>query len=229
MEELQRLFRSFNYAFEGIYHTLIHEKNMQIHFLLAFFVSGLALWAQIPWWQYLFIIVLIGQVIAFELINTAIEAFCNGVTQTANPWIKKGKDAAAGAVLIAAIVAVIVGITILFKPLLGKVENLHNWLTELQVPTSIEMGIMFCVWILLLILLFQWDRKYNRTLFVFPLLFFIDYLFFFWTSSIVMQLFLLLIPIFIVIFLRRGLETFLGLFQVAVSFFGVYLFYYLVQ
>lgn len=229
MVELKRILCSFKYALAGIYHTLTREKNMQIHVLIAFLVSCLSYWSGIPWWQYLLILVMIGLVIAFELINTAIEACGDGITKSKNPWIKKAKDAAAGAVLIVAVVAVIVGVSILFEPLSFKVEELHNWLTKMQMPTSIEMGIMICIWFFLLIVLFQWDRKYDHWLFVFPLLFFIDYIVFFWTSSVILQVLMLLFPVFIVIFLRRGIETILGMFQVAVSFFGVYLFYYLVQ
>ena len=56
-----------------------------------------------------------GLVIALELVNTAIESVVDLVTTERKPLAKTAKDTAAGAVLVAAIMAAIVGL-IIFVP-----------------------------------------------------------------------------------------------------------------
>ena len=58
---------------------------------------------------------LFGMVMALELVNTAVEAVVDLVTEERHPLAKIAKDTAAGAVLIAAIMAAIVGL-IIFVP-----------------------------------------------------------------------------------------------------------------
>ena len=59
--------------------------------------------------------VFIALVISLELVNTAVEAAVDLVTEERRPLAKKAKDAAAGAVLAAAICAAIVG-CVIFLP-----------------------------------------------------------------------------------------------------------------
>ena len=58
---------------------------------------------------------LFGLVMALEMVNTAVEAVVDLVTEERHPLAKIAKDTAAGAVLIAAIMAAIVGL-IIFVP-----------------------------------------------------------------------------------------------------------------
>ena len=61
------------------------------------------------------VLLCIGLVIVSEIINTALETLCNKVEINEDPLIKKAKDLAAGAVLLACLVAIIVGIIIIFN------------------------------------------------------------------------------------------------------------------
>ena len=65
--------------------------------------------------QVLSCLTLFGLVIALELVNTAIESVVDLVTTERKPLAKTAKDTAAGAVLVAAIMAAIVGL-IIFVP-----------------------------------------------------------------------------------------------------------------
>ena len=85
------LYKSFGYAFQGIFTCIRKERNMKIHCMLF------------------------GMVMALELVNTAVEAVVDLVTEERHPLAKIAKDTAAGAVLIAAIMAAIVGL-IIFVP-----------------------------------------------------------------------------------------------------------------
>ncbi|TKC19951.1 diacylglycerol kinase family protein [Robertmurraya kyonggiensis] len=107
--------RSFQYAIQGITHTLMKERNMQIHVsisVIVVFVSFILKLSAIEW---LFILFAIGGVFALELVNTAIERIVDLVTKEYHPLAKQAKDIAAGAAFIYSILSVIVGI-IIFLP-----------------------------------------------------------------------------------------------------------------
>ena len=59
--------------------------------------------------------ILIGLVIAFELINTVVEVIVDMVEPRYNPLAKVAKDTAAGAVLVMAVISAVVGL-IIFLP-----------------------------------------------------------------------------------------------------------------
>ena len=104
------LYKSFGYAFQGIFTCIRKERNMKIHCMVAALVviAGLILGISVTEWC--ICLGLFGMVMALELVNTAVEAVVDLVTEE-----KIAKDTAAGAVLIAAIMAAIVGL-IIFVP-----------------------------------------------------------------------------------------------------------------
>ena len=65
---------------------------------------------------------LFGLVMALEMVNTAVEAVVDLVTKERKPLAKLAKDAAAGAVLIAAIMAAIAGMIIFIPKLLESLS-----------------------------------------------------------------------------------------------------------
>lgn len=228
-KELNRLRRSFKVAIAGIVQTFKDEKNMQIHGWLSVFVTLLSLWARIDWWQYLLIIAMILLVLAFELFNTALETAFNLQSMEPHPLIKKGKDASAGAVLLICILAVIVGITILFPPLMTQTQVLHHLLTQVYVPSAIQLASMICVWFVLLIVIIQWNRIYRYSLIVSFFVWSSMFAIFTWSSTPWLQAAVLLLPYLYAIFARRGFQTLFTLSQIVVSNFGVYLLYYLLK
>ncbi len=119
MSKINRL-QSFKYAFAGIGYALRTQRNAQIHcaITLAMVLVGLTLPLTLTEWAILALTT--GFVIATELMNTAVEAAMDFTTTDHHPQIKIVKDVAAGAVLIAAIAAVVVGLLILGPPLLAR-------------------------------------------------------------------------------------------------------------
>ncbi len=99
---------SVNYAFEGIIHVLRTQRNMRIHFTLAFavLIAGLALGATRG--ELIALILAATLVIVMEMLNTAVEAAVDLATSSFDPRAKIAKDVAAGAVLITATGAVAV-------------------------------------------------------------------------------------------------------------------------
>ena len=88
---------------------------MKIHCLAIIFVTLAGTLFQITATQWCICLLLFALVAALELVNTAIEAVVDLVTEEKKPLAKIAKDTAAGAVLFAAIISVIIG-CIIFLP-----------------------------------------------------------------------------------------------------------------
>ena len=112
---IKRLINSFKYAFEGIFISFKKERNMKIHIIMAILVVILGMFFEITKIEWIICIFAIAIVIASELFNTAIETIVDMITTEKNEKAKIAKDVSAGAVLINAIGAAIIGITI-FTP-----------------------------------------------------------------------------------------------------------------
>lgn len=109
------LLKSFYYAFQGIKVNILTERNLAIHFLVMLLVIVCGFVFKISATEWLICILLFGFVITLELMNTAIETAIDICMPEINPKAKLAKDTSAGAVLVVAIVAVVIGI-IIFGP-----------------------------------------------------------------------------------------------------------------
>ena len=107
--------KSFNYAFNGLKILIQEEHNARIHFFIALIVIIGGFIYSISSMEWIIVIFAIGFVIAFELINTAIEQIANFISPEKHESIKRIKDIAAAAVLISVITAVLIGF-IIFLP-----------------------------------------------------------------------------------------------------------------
>nr|WP_317283770.1 diacylglycerol kinase family protein [uncultured Sellimonas sp.] len=104
--------KSFGYAFEGIWTGMKKERNMKIHCCAAAMVVIAGLVVKLTVMEWCICLILCGLVMSLELVNTAVEAAVDLVTEERKPLAKLAKDTAAGAVLISAIIAAIVGLLI---------------------------------------------------------------------------------------------------------------------
>lgn len=104
-----KLLRSFHFAFEGILYATKTQRNMRIHFVISALVLLATLYLRLQRVYVVVLIVLIGLVLALELVNTAIEAIVDLMTVAHHPLAKIAKDASAGSVLVASLAAVVVG------------------------------------------------------------------------------------------------------------------------
>lgn len=110
--------KSFIYAFNGIRLVAISQPNFIIHIVGALLAILLGIILKISINEWLSIIIVIGVVLAAEIINSAIEDIVNFISPEKNQLAGKIKDMAAGAVLVTAIMALIVGIIIFLPKLL---------------------------------------------------------------------------------------------------------------
>ena len=119
MQKINRI-QSFQYAFSGIWHTIKTQRNAQIHIFIALIILILGLALNLNFTEWAIIALTMGFVISTEMFNTAIEAAMDFATTDFNPQVKVVKDVAAGAVLISAISAVLIGLLIIGPKLLEK-------------------------------------------------------------------------------------------------------------
>jgi len=116
--------RSFRHAFSGWGYALRTQPNTWIHTVFSLAILMVCAWLRLPPRDFAIIIVTITLVWAAELINTAIEAAIDLASPDPHPLAKAGKDAAAGAVLVTAIGAILIGLLVLGPPLWDKIQSL---------------------------------------------------------------------------------------------------------
>jgi diacylglycerol kinase len=110
---------SFRYAFAGIGYGLRTQRNLRIHVAIAVAVGVAGLWLGLSWWEWTAVALSVGFVLVAEMFNSALEAIVDLASPGPRPLAKVAKDAAAGAVVLAALTAVVVGLLV-FGPHLAR-------------------------------------------------------------------------------------------------------------
>lgn len=111
----QTFARSVGNAFAGVRCALRSERNVKIDVCIAIVAIALGFVFRVSAGEWLAIIICCGLVLGLELVNTSIEALVDLVSPDKNELAGRAKDCAAGACLIAAFAALLVGI-IIFAP-----------------------------------------------------------------------------------------------------------------
>ena len=124
MRRAPTILDSFNFAFEGIIHVLRTQRNLRIHFAIAFAVLILALIVDVTKMELIALLISVTFVLIAEMLNTAVEAAIDIATTSFDPMAKLAKDIAAGAVLIAAINAIAVGYIVFSGKVADRSSNL---------------------------------------------------------------------------------------------------------
>jgi diacylglycerol kinase len=116
--------QAFRYAFAGLWHVLRTQRNAWIHTFIAMAVIALGVWLKLERRDWALITIAICTVWLAEILNTALEAVTDLASPEVHPLARVGKDVGAGAVLLASISAVIIGLLILLPPFLTKIKML---------------------------------------------------------------------------------------------------------
>lgn len=115
---MRKLFQSFQYAWTGVRDCFREERNFKIHTLAAVLAICAGLFFRLPVSQIAAVLLAIALVMGAEIFNTAIENTLDLICGEYNERVKKTKDIAAGAVLICAIVAAVIGLMVFLPPFL---------------------------------------------------------------------------------------------------------------
>lgn len=109
--------RSLNQAWRGMLYTVKTQKHVQFHLVAGFSVLLFAWYCEVTQFEWMILIFAIGSVISAEVMNSAVEIVVDMVQPNFHPLAGMAKDVAAGAVLVTAIQAVVIGM-IVFAPVL---------------------------------------------------------------------------------------------------------------
>ena len=121
---------SFNYAFQGVVHALRTHRNMRVHVLIAAAVLIAAIVLGVSRLELIALLLSITFVLVAEMLNTAIESAIDVATTSLDPLAKLAKDIAAGAVLIAAVNALVVGYLVFSSAIAHRSERLLHRLAN---------------------------------------------------------------------------------------------------
>ena len=109
---------SFRHAARGVVHATGTQLNLRLHLIITTLVIFLSILLEVSILEVLVLLLTIALVLTAELINTAIEYLGDAITLENNEFLRNAKDVSAGAVLVSAIFAVLIGLTIFIPKLL---------------------------------------------------------------------------------------------------------------
>jgi diacylglycerol kinase (ATP) len=123
LKSFKKLVQSFGYAFNGLGYAAKTQFNFRVHLmamLIAVF-AGYALHISTNEWQW--IALSIALVLITELLNTALESLTDLASPGYNQLAGRVKDIGAGAVVVAAVFALINGCIIFIPKLLVLIHH----------------------------------------------------------------------------------------------------------
>jgi diacylglycerol kinase (ATP) len=135
---MKKFIKSLGCAVAGIIEAIETQRHMRFHIVAAFSVLGLGLYLRVNSRELIFLFFAITLVIMAEMFNTAIEATVDLVTGEIHPLARAAKNVAAGAVLVAAINALIVGYLVFFPRLEGLIFYSTPHFRRAPLPVTIS-------------------------------------------------------------------------------------------
>ena len=115
--------RSVSHAWSGLVFTFRTQRNARWHVIAALAAIALATWLRIDATRWAILVLTLGAVCAGETINTTVEALVDLISPDWHERAKVAKDVSAGAVLLLAITAVVVGLLVLGPPLWARLAG----------------------------------------------------------------------------------------------------------
>lgn len=119
LTEARGLLASFRNALRG-FRAISLERNSTVHASVAAFVLLEGFFLRITAIEWLFVVLAIGSVMGFELLNTAVERLASKVEPCQDEQVRLVKDAAAAGVLVSAAAAAVVGLVIFFSRIVAE-------------------------------------------------------------------------------------------------------------
>jgi diacylglycerol kinase len=103
---------SFGYAFQGLWYALRTQRNARVHAVAATLATLLGIVLRISAVEFAIIFIAIAGVFVAEMFNTVFELCVDLASPDYHPLAKIAKDVAAGAVLVSAMLAIVIGLFI---------------------------------------------------------------------------------------------------------------------
>src|SRR6267378_8047164 len=115
--------RSFKYAFRGLSVMIVSQHNAWIHAAATIAVVAVSFYFHLTRAEWCWIILAVISVWTAEAFNTAFEFLTDVASPEFHPLAEKAKDVAAGAVLIAAIGSLLIGIVVFGPHFLDRINS----------------------------------------------------------------------------------------------------------
>jgi diacylglycerol kinase len=122
---MKTFIKSVDFALQGMTQFFSKQRNAKLQTVMGITAITLGFIVSISPYQWLLVLFCIGLVISLEMINSAIEIFCDMVTTDFHPKIKIIKDVAAGAVLVASLASLVIGLIIFIPALTNFLHSLR--------------------------------------------------------------------------------------------------------
>lgn len=111
-----RFLKSFKYAYRGFVYCINNERNMRIHTVVAAYVFVFSFFFPMTRGRYAVLFLTFAVVMTAEMSNTVAEELSDMAAASFNPVVRIVKDMASGAVLVAVVFAVCVGVCLFWHP-----------------------------------------------------------------------------------------------------------------
>lgn len=115
---MKRLAKSVYHALRGIGYTLRYERNFQVECSIAFTVLFFMLLLPLSFLERAILLLVIAFVLVLEMMNTALERVMDILKPRVHPYVRIVKDVMAGAVLLSAFAATLIGLLIFWPYML---------------------------------------------------------------------------------------------------------------
>lgn len=137
---------SFRYAWTGLIHTVVHQRNMRVHLVSAVLVGLVGSGIPLGLAEKVTLIFCVLLIFFAEILNSALEHLVDLAVQQFDEKARLAKDAAAAGVMVLAL-----GTVVIFAALL-----VHNWSTVLnsgpQITRQVSLGLPLTACVTLLVL-----------------------------------------------------------------------------
>lgn len=120
MHRLKEFARSFGFAWRGLKYAARNEKNFQNELAVGVIVIAAMVYFRVPEWQSVVLILVIMGVLIMEILNTIMERVVDILKPRVHPYARLIKDLMAASVLMASIMALVIGLIIFIPHILRK-------------------------------------------------------------------------------------------------------------
>jgi diacylglycerol kinase len=117
MERIEQFTKSLRYATRGLGYVIRHEKNFQNELVVASLVTVAMIYFDLAKWETILLFLVIMVTLLMELLNTVMERVVDMLKPSVHPYAKLIKDLMAATVLVASILAMVIGVVIFYPHL----------------------------------------------------------------------------------------------------------------
>lgn len=156
---MKKFIDSFGHAVDGIVYSIKSQRNMKIHMAAAFLALMGSLFLDMTRVELMMLFITIAFVFVCEMFNTAIEKAIDITTREFNPLAKISKDVAAGAVLISAFNALIIG----YLLFINEVNPTAKRVIDRIIASPFHISVICIAFVTLLVLFIKY-RLHSKNL-----------------------------------------------------------------